>query len=435
MADARIKTVSHPIQATVTLPGSKSLTNRAFIIAGLARGVSRLQGVGVADDSRYMIQFLKGLGIDVALNEESRVATVQGCGGHIPTSEADLFCGNAGTVVRFGAAMCCLGMGNYRIDGVERMRSRPIGPLVDVLGDLGGGIGYEDRKGFPPLTIVARGLRGGEASMSADQSSQFVSAVLLAAPYARTDVMLHLVGEVVSEPYIRMTLQMMEDFGVSAVADRGKYIVPAIQTYTGRTYRIEPDASAASYFFGAAALTGGKVTIEGLGRRSLQGDVSFVNVLQRMGCGIEQDETSTTVIGPKGGRLQGVDVDLNAMPDMAQTLAVLALFAKGPTNIRNVANLRIKETDRIAAVAAELAKFGATVEARDDGFSIRPPGVPQTASVDTYDDHRMAMSFALAGLRLDGVIIKDAECVSKTFPEFFETFEGMSRSAPQSERP
>jgi len=263
--------------------------------------------------------------------------------------------------------------------------------------------------------------------MSASESSQFVSAVLMAAPYARTDVMLHLVGEVVSEPYISMTLRMMEDFGVSVLADRGKYIVPALQSYAARTFRIEPDASTASYFLAAAALTGGRVTVEGLGRRSIQGDVGFAGVLERMGCRIDQTETSTTVTGPKDGRLRGIDADLNAMPDMAQTLAVLALFAEGPTNVRNVANLRIKETDRIAAVAAELAKFGATVQTRADGFAIMPPAIPRPAEVDTYDDHRMAMSFALAGLRIDGVVIRGAECVSKTFPEYFEVFEGMSR--------
>lgn len=427
MTDRRINVAHKPIDATVQLPGSKSLTNRAFIIAGLAQGRSELHGVGLADDMRYMIQFLRNLQIDVSLDEARRVAIVQGCGGHIPAGEADLFCGNAGTVARFGTAMCCLGTGRYRIDGIERMRSRPIGPLVDVLRDLGANIGYDMAEGFVPLTIVARGLRGGQASIRAEQSSQFVSAVLLSAPYAHSDVMLQAVGEVVSEPYIRMTIQMMEDFGVSALAEGGRYIVPALQTYTARRYRIEPDASAASYFLGAAALTGGRVTVDGLGRRSLQGDARFIDALQQMGCSAEQDDTSTTVIGPKGGRLRGIDVDLNAMPDMAQTVAVLALFADGPTNVRNVANLRVKETDRIAAVATELAKFGAKVHPRDDGFSIEPPRGPQPAAVDTYDDHRMAMSFALAGLRIDGVVINDAECVSKTFPEFFEVFEGMGK--------
>jgi 3-phosphoshikimate 1-carboxyvinyltransferase len=427
MADVRIRTALRPLDATVKLPGSKSLTNRALIIAGLARGASRLEGVGLADDTRCMMEFLRRLGIEVDLDVHRCAATVRGGGGHIPADEADLFCGNAGTVMRFGTAMCCLGSGRYRIDGVERMRNRPIGPLVDVLRDLGASIGYEGREGFPPLTVGAGGLHGGQASMRASESSQFVSAVLMAAPYARTDVMLHLVGEVVSEPYIRMTLRMMEDFGAGVLADRGKYIVPAAQTYAGRSYRIEPDASAASYFLAAAALTGGRVTVEGLGRHSVQGDVGFAGVLEQMGCRVEQDETSTTVTGPKEGRLRGVDVDLNAMPDMAQTLAVLALFAEGPTNVRNVANLRIKETDRIAAVAAELTKFGATVQARDDGFAVTPPAAPRPAEVDTYDDHRMAMSFALAGLRLDGVVIHGAECVSKTFPEFFEVFAGMNR--------
>ncbi len=428
MADKRIQPPSGPIDATVHLPGSKSLTNRALIIASLAKGTSRLSGIGLADDTHHMIQFLRDLDIDVQLDEENRIATVHGCGGHIPSSEADLTCGNAGTVMRFGAALCCLGHGRFRLDGIERMRERPIRSLVDVLHDLGAEIGYELKEGYPPLTIGAKGLHGGQASISAEQSSQYVSAVLMAAPYARNDVLLHLAGEVVSEPYIRMTLKIMEDFGVSVMSDPGRYIIPAMQTYTGRPYRIEPDASAASYFFAAAALTAGRVTVDGLGSRSVQGDIGFVDVLRQMGCAVEQDENRTMVIGPPTGTLKGVDVDLNEMPDMAQTLAVMALFADGPTNVRNVANLRIKETDRIAAVATELARFGATVEPRDDGFRVVPPASLQPAAVETYDDHRMAMSFALAGLRLDGVVIKNAECVSKTFPEFFDVFEGMLTS-------
>lgn len=425
MSDQRIQPVSKRIDATVHLPGSKSLTNRAFIIAALAGGTSRLSGVGLADDTRYMMQYLKALDIDVAMDEPGRLATVAGCGGHLPSSEADIFCGNAGTVMRFGGAMCTLGYGQFRIDGVERMRQRPIRPLVDALRDLGAQIGYEQQEGYPPLTVAAKGLYGGQVTMRAGQSSQFVSAVLMVAPYARNDVLLRLDGEIVSEPYIRMTLKMMEDFGVSALAEGGRYIIPAVQSYTARDYRIEPDASTASYFFAAAALTAGRMTVEGLGRRSVQGDIGFVRVLEQMGCTVEQDDERTTVVGPAIGSLRGVDVDLNAMPDMAQTLAVTSLFADGATNIRNVANLRIKETDRIAAVAHEAEKFGAAVEVREDGFCITPPKTPMAASVDTYDDHRMAMSFALAGLRVDGVVIKDAECVSKTFPEFFDVFGAM----------
>ncbi len=255
-------------------------------------------------------------------------------------------------------------------------------------------------------------------------SSQFVSALLLAAPTASKDVLIDVSGPLPSAPYVRMTLSVMEAFGVSAVEDEmRKFIVPAGQTYAAAGYEIEPDATAASYFWAAAALTGGRVTVDGLGSASVQGDAAFVDVLERMGCRIERTAHDTTVRGPAGGRLRGVDVDLNAMPDVAQTLAVLAAFADGPTRIRNVANLRIKETDRLFALANELGRLGVETEVYEDGIEVRPARPPVAAVIDTYRDHRMAMSFALAGLRLDGVVIRNPGCVDKTFPEFFELWD------------
>jgi 3-phosphoshikimate 1-carboxyvinyltransferase len=266
-------------------------------------------------------------------------------------------------------------------------------------------------------------MAGGTTRFRQTPSSQFVSALLMAAPHAQRDVMIDAGADMPSKPYVAMTLGVMEAFGVSALEEKmRKFIVPARQTYRATSYTVEPDATAASYFFAAAALTGGRVTIKGLGRESCQGDMGFVDVLERMGCRAERGTTETTLWGPKDGRLQGVDVDLNAMPDVAQTLAVLAAFAEGPTRIRNVANMRVKETDRIAALCTELGVMGVKTEAYDDGLSVTPGEAPRACSIETYDDHRMAMSFALAGLRLEGLTILDAECVEKTFPAFFDTW-------------
>ena len=423
MKHATLQPVSRPIDRTVRLPGSKSLTNRALLAAALADGVSTIDGLLLADDTRLMADALRCLGIPVKLDEDRRRASVHGGGGYWPNMEADIFCGAAGTVIRFLTAACCIGRGEYRLDGSPRMRSRPIGDLVDALRDLGSAIGYEDRDGYPPLTIRARGLRGGVVRFDSSPSSQFVSALLLAGPRAGQDVMIELTGPLPSRPFVRMTLGVMEAFGVSAIEDGGqRFIVPCGQTYAATTYRIEPDATAASYFFAAAAITGGRVVVENLGRRSLQGDAAFVDVLQEMGCEVESGADATVVRGPRDGLLKGVDVDLNDMPDVAQTLAVLAAFAEGPTNIRNVANLRVKETDRLAALATELGRMGVETETREDGITIRPHGPPTAAAIRTYDDHRMAMSFALAGLRLQGMTILDPDCVNKTFPGFFDVW-------------
>lgn len=423
--DAREQITLRPIcgriDRTVRLPGSKSLTNRALLVAALASGRSQIDGLLLADDTQLMLDAIRSLGIGIEVDEDRRRAVVHGCGGYWPHGDADIFCGNAGTVIRFLTAACCIGRGNYRLDGVGRMRVRPIGDLVNALRDLGAMIGYEDKEGYCPLTVHARGLRGGTVRFESPPSSQFVSALLMAAPRAARDVLIDVGGPLPSAPYVGMTLGVMEAFGVSAVEDRMcKFIVPCGQTYRATDYEIEPDASTASYFFAAAAISGGRVTVDRLGRRSCQGDVGFVNVLEEMGCRIEQTEQSTTVWGPAGGTLRGVEVDLNDMPDVAQTLAVLAAFAEGPTRIRNVANLRFKETDRLDALATELGRLGVETKVHEDGITVRPGKPPMAAAVNTYEDHRMAMSFALAGLRLDGVVIRHPDCVSKTFPGFFE---------------
>jgi 3-phosphoshikimate 1-carboxyvinyltransferase len=414
---------SRPVDQTVRVPGSKSLTNRALVLAALADGKSQLDGVLLADDTQLMLDALEVLGLAPHLDAQRGRITIQGCGGRWPNLEGNIFCGNAGTVMRFLTAACCVGYGDFRLDGVPRMRSRPIGDLVDALRDLGALISYEADEGFCPLNLRARGLRGGTVQLARPPSSQFLSAVLMAAPRAAMDVLIDVAGPLPSEPFARMTLRIMEQFGVAVVEDRmRKFIVPAPQGYVPTHYEVEPDATAASYFFAAAAITGGRITVEGLGSETCQGDWRFVDLLEQMGCLVERLPRSTTVRGPADGRLRGIDVDLNAMPDVAQTLAVLAAFAEGPTRIRNVANLRIKETDRLAALATELGRLGVETDATADSIAIRPEDPPAAAAVETYGDHRMAMSFALAGLRLDGMTIRDPDCVSKTFPDFWQVW-------------
>ncbi len=414
---------ARPVDKTVHLPGSKSLTNRALLAAGLARGRSEITRLLLADDTRHMIRCLQTLGVAVNVDERTLRARIDGCGGYFPECEAGLYCGNAGTVIRFLTAACAAARGDYLLDGDARMRQRPIGQLVDALRDLGAQIGYSELDGYCPLTVQARGLRGGRVSFNRPVSSQFVSAILMAAPLAAEDVLIDVSRGLPSAPYVKMTLAVMDAFGVPAVEDRmERFIVPAPQVYHPAQYVVEPDASAATYFFAAAAITGGRVTVEGLGTDSVQGDWGFVRILEQMGCRVEADARVTTVHGPAQGDLRGIECDLGEMPDVAPTLAVLAAFADGPTRIRNVANLRVKESDRLHALATELGHLGVPTEVFEDGILVKPDKPPVTGMIDTYDDHRIAMSFALAGLRLDGVVIRDPECVAKTFPDFFNAW-------------
>ncbi|RMF82168.1 MAG: 3-phosphoshikimate 1-carboxyvinyltransferase [Planctomycetota bacterium] len=413
------------VRGVVRPPGSKSLTNRALVCAALAEGESTLRGASCSDDALLMIDGLRSLGIRI--EHRDGAVRVRGCRGFLPRADVDLDAGNAGTVMRFLTALATLGNGRYRIDGSERMRARPIGDLVHALQSLGAGIGFDQQSGYPPLTMASHGLTGGTVVFERPPSSQFLSALLMVAPYAANDVMIEVRGALPSRPYVDMTLAVMRAFGVEslAAADAPRFIVPSGQRYCACVYDVEPDASAATYFWSAAAITGGDVTVSGLPRDSLQGDTSFVDVLERMGCAVNEPASGLRVVGPQTGSLRGVDANLNEMPDTVQTLAVAALFADAPTTIRDVANLRVKETDRLAALAAELPKLGAHVELLEDGLIVHPAKTLRPARIATYDDHRMAMSFALAGLRVDGVVIADAECVSKSVPDFFELLDSL----------
>jgi len=416
-----------PPAATVRVPGSKSLTNRALIIAAMADGPSTLTGVLDSEDTRVMVVALQALGIPVVHDTDDAGVRIEGCGGRFPVREARLFVANSGTTLRFLTAILATGAGTYHLDGTPRMRQRPIADLLAALGALGANARSDLGTGCPPVTIEARGLDGGFASVRGDVSSQFLSGLLMAIPYARDTITVEVQGVLVSRPYVSMTMAVMEAFGVQTGNRKFRRFDVYPAHYRGRDFAIEPDASAASYFFAIAALTGGTITVEGLGPSSLQGDLAFVDILEHMGCTVKRQRDRTTVTG---GRLRAVDVDMNAISDTVMTMAVVALFADGVSRIRNVAHIRHKETDRIAALAAELRKLGARIDELADGLVIHPPAasLPQPARINTYDDHRMAMSFALAGLKIPGVTILDPGCVAKTYPGFWKDLEAVRKT-------
>jgi 3-phosphoshikimate 1-carboxyvinyltransferase len=425
MDSIEIIPATDPVRGTIRPPGSKSITNRALVCAALAEGETVLHGALDSEDTQVMIAALGTLGIAVGIEDRGRTLRVVGCGGEIPVSNAELYVANSGTTMRFLTALVALGRGEYRLDGVPRMRERPMGDQVTAMRELGVDIVCEGATDCPPMVVKANGLRGGRAAIGGGTSSQFLSGLMMAAPYANDDLDLHVTGGLVSVPYVAMTRRVMEEFGaeVATTADYTEIRIAHLRRYAGRDYAIEPDASAASYFFAAAAITGGRVTVEGLSRHSLQGDVEFVTCLEKMGAVVMFDDDSITL---EGRPLAGIEVDMNAISDTAPTLAVVALFAKEPTHIFNVAHIRHKETDRITAVACELRKLGAIVEEFPDGLRVHP-GRLHGAAIDTYQDHRMAMGFALAGLKTPGVRINDPGCTAKTYPEFFADLERLVR--------
>ena len=416
--------ISGPARATVTLPGSKSITNRALLLAALADGQSRLQAPLHSEDTFYMAQALRMLG--VAVDEQPNGDfLVTGTGGELSAPTDTLFIGNSGTTVRFLTAAACLAPtgADVVLDGVARMRERPIRDLVGALLTLGVDAECLNGGGCPPVRVQGGGLPGGPCRLRGDVSSQFLTALLQAAPYAQKSVEIEIVGELISKPYIDITRSVMASFGVEMVNDDYKRLsVPAGQRYAAREFAVEADASNASYFLAAAAVTGGTVTLDNLGTDSIQGDIKFVNVLERMGCTVIRGP-QITLTGPV--QLKAIEADMEAIPDTAQTLAVVCAFADGPSHLTNLASLRVKETDRVAAIAKELPKLGVRVNEGRDDWTIHPPalGGYTGAAIDTYDDHRMAMAFAVAGLKIPGVIINNPGCVAKTFPDFWMRWE------------
>jgi 3-phosphoshikimate 1-carboxyvinyltransferase len=410
-----------PVSGRVRPPGSKSITNRALVCSAMAAGDSTLLGVLDSDDTSLMLSCLRSLGVSVAGELADGTLKVRGSRGTVPSKEAALFVGNSGTTIRFLSALLATAAGRYELDGVPRMRERPIEPLVAALREHGIDAACADN-GCPPLTIQGAGLPGGDMSVAGTLSSQFLTGLLLAAPMALDPLTIRVDGALVSRPYIDMTLRVMQQFGVQVDEQETQaFAVPSNVGYQGCSFDVEPDASAASYFFALPALLGGEITVEGLGDGSCQGDLAFVHALEQMGCEIQRGPDSTTIVGKA---TQGIEIDMNGISDTVQTLAAVAMFAEGPTRITGVEHIRHKETDRIEDLARELRKLGPRVETFTDGLTITPD-THRSATIETYDDHRMAMSLSLTGLVIDGVVIKDPGCTSKTYPGFFRDLESV----------
>ena len=410
---------------TVKMPGSKSISNRVLLLAALADGETRVENLLDSDDTGVMLDALELLGVRI----ERDSATVRG--GSFPNKSADLRLGNAGTAFRPLTAVLALAGGEYRLSGAPRMHERPIGGLVDALRALGARIDYLGKEGFPPLALHPGAIRrGASVRVRGDVSSQYLSALLMAAPLAGSETRIEVEGELISKPYVEITLNLMRRFGVKVERDGWKtFTVPAQRYASPGEIRVEGDASSASYFLAAGAIAGGPVRVEGVGRGSIQGDVRFTEVLAKMGAKISWGEDWIEASASRG-KLKPIDADLNHIPDAAMTAAVAALFADGTSTLRNIASWRVKETDRIAAMAAELRKLGAAVEEGADALRVTPPASLKPATIATYDDHRMAMSFSLAALGGVRVRINDPACVGKTFPEYFEALAGISRRTP-----
>ena len=442
------------VKAVIESPPSKSYTNRALIIAALANGNSIIKNPLFSDDTNYMISALRQFGIKIIKNGNNII--VHGKNGKLSPSKNNIFVGNAGTAMRFITSLASIAEGGTTITGDKRMQQRPIKDLLDALNQLG--VESESNNGFPPIKIYGGLFNGGNVKLKGDVSSQFLSSILMCAPYAKKDVTISIVGNLTSKPYVDITLDVMKNFGIdvknlnykkfiinnnkkykpinykiegdassasyffaAAAVTKGKVMVKNGKTYKARNYIIEGDASSASYFFAAAAITKGKIMVKNINPNSKQGDIKFVDILKKMGCGVKKGNDFIEV---QGNRLKSVDVDMNEMPDVVPTLAVTSLFADSTTIIRNVQNLRFKETDRLKALAFELRKIGANVEEMNDGLKIKRRRL-QKAIIETYNDHRMAMSFAVAGLAINGIKIKNPNCVAKSFPDFWNKFNSL----------
>ena len=400
---------------TISVPGSKSITQRALLIAALAEGNSRLTGALDSDDRRYLESTLAALGIEI--HSTPTEINVCGGGGHFGRVKETLYIGNAGTAMRFLTPALLLGEGSYVIDGNDRMRRRPVGDLLGALREAGAEIACLREEGFPPLKIQALGLHGGRVRLRGDSSSQFLSGLLLAGPYAEKPLEIAIEGELVSRPYVDMTIAVMKAFGVECGRVGDELFAPGRSPYRGRDYAIEPDASSASYWFALAALHGATLVIPGLSFSALQGDIEFTRDLTRLGVRVEETATGLSVTGTN--TLHGGTFAYGDRPDVAPTLAALALFAERPTRIENIAHLRLKESDRIAVLADGLRALGAGVEEAPDALTIHPAKHYHAAALAVHDDHRMAMAFAVAATKIPGITIDDAACVNKSYPDFF----------------
>lgn len=407
------------ISGEIDLPGSKSLSNRALLLAALADGETHITNPLASDDTARMIEALQQSGISIAQNGNN-IVVVGNSGLFATPANTSFFLGNAGTAIRPLTAVLSLIPGQFEIDGDQYMRERPIEHLCDALQHLGADIKYLGNDGFPPLSVTGGQIAGGNVDIAGNISSQYLTALLLALPLAEKDSVINVIGELVSKPYLDITMHIMSQFGVTVGHDDyQRFSVAGSQHYLSpEHYLVEGDASSASYFFAAAAISG-SITVHGLGKDSVQGDIQFLDTIEAMGANVSRNAQSITVTR---GELKGVDVDLNHIPDAAMTIAVMALFAKGTTRIRNVYNWRVKETNRMFAIETELRKLGAIVETTEDSITITPPASIQSTAIDTYGDHRIAMGFSLAALGDQPITINDPDCTKKTFPDYFDVF-------------
>ena len=429
-----LKPIDH-VAGEISLPGSKSLSNRALLLSALATGQTRLHNLLHSDDTGRMLEALRQMhvAVDIAvdINGEGTDCTVTGLGElFTPPNETKFSLGNAGTAIRPLTSMLSLCDGTFIIDGDDYMRERPIDHLVDALRQLGADIQYLGKPGCPPIQLIGGRISGGHVSIRGDISSQYLTALLMSLPLAVKDSVIEVIGEQVSKPYLDITLGIMAQYGVTATHENYQvfYIKGRQQYVSPDNYLIEGDASSASYFFAAAAIKGGTVRVNGLGRDSVQGDIAFLDVIEQMGATVTRHESWIEVT--RGGPLQAIDLDLNHIPDAAMTVAMLALFADGTSRIRNIYNWRVKETDRMTAMATELVKLGAQIETGDDYIVITPPKTILPATIDTYGDHRMAMCFSLAALGDSPITINDPGCVAKTFPDYFSVLQQITRPKP-----
>lgn len=411
------------LNATIRVPGSKSYTQRALVASALAAGRSVLKGALISEDTGYLMNALRALGADI--DEGGADLTVIGTGGNLATPASAIYMGNNGTGFRFLTSMVCLGQGTYLLDGAQRMRQRPIQPLIDALNLMGVNARCVEENGCPPVQIEARGLAGGRTRLDSGLSSQYVSSLLLASPYAKKDTEIEIDSPLPSWPYVKLTMDVMARFGVDvATTERRFFHIRAPQAYCPADYAIEGDLSSATYFMAAAAIVGETVTISNANPGSIQGDRRFLDILEAMGCRVSASGDGVRITGPLSNH-DDLAFDLNDTPDMVPALAVVCAFRRGETALRNISHLRVKESDRVTALCKELRKIGAHVEEEPDGLIIR--GIADRgAEIECYDDHRIAMSFAIAGLAIDGVIIKDQYCVKKSFPDFWEKLESLS---------
>lgn len=420
---SELHTTTDRTPLVVSVPGSKSLTNRALLLATLASGTSTLRGVLFSDDSRHFIKCVQDLGFETCVDEAAKIVQVTGCGGLVPKSEASQYVGSAGTAARFLAAYLGICEGTYHMDASEQMRKRPMAPLLASLKELGCEISFEDKEGFFPFTLKGHGFGTDTITVDIEHSSQFLSALLIASCLSPKDMHIQVKGSH-GMAYIEITRKMMEQFGVQAhISDNGRtYTIPTGQKYRALDYQIEPDASGAAYFYALAMVLGIPVQVSHVTFDSMQGDVQFIKILEQMGATLKEDADGIILYPPTGGIYHGVDVDMSACSDQAITLAAIAPFANAPTTIRGIGHIRYQECNRMNAIVTELRKMGISCEGTDTSITIYP-GSPQPCVVDTYDDHRMAMGFALIGLRAPGIVIDNPGCCKKTFENYFEVLE------------